>query len=147
MEQSAVPVPDGAAPRLTFSRGRQFLWKTALLAATTLALVPILLYKNELWAQTYLVTLIVVHIAGGVLIVWGNRRHHIAPDVRGLVIRLVGIVCLVALLYITAKGLTGYPVGHWVFWGALFAIWALHTLGLLLLHVRSRREAAVCPFA
>jgi hypothetical protein len=129
----------------TFSRGRQFLWKTILLGATTLALVPILLYKDVLWAQTYLVTLILVHIGGGVLIVVGNRRHHIAPDRRGLIIRLVGIASMVILLYIAAKGL-GTTVGSWVFWGSLFAIWALHTLGLLMLHVRSRREATVCPF-
>lgn len=133
-------------PALTFTRRRQFLWKTTLLAATTLALVPILLYQDVLWAKLYLVTLIVVHIAGVAVIAIGTKRHHIAPDTRGLVSRIAAIVVLTALLYLAAKGLDT-QVSGWVFWGALFAIWALHTLGLLLLHVRTRREAATCPFA
>jgi hypothetical protein len=126
--------------------GRRFMWKTILLTVTTLALVPILLYKDVLWAQIYLWTLVVIHVAGIGLVVYGTKRHHIAPDRRGLVVRIIGLTTLTALLYLAAKGLNT-EVGTWLFWGALFSIWALHTVGLLFLHVRSRREARLCPFA
>lgn len=137
--------PATAAPRLAFQRRGQFWLKSALLLATTLALVPILLWKDVLAAQVYLVALAVVHVAGLAVIAVGVRRHHIAPDRRGLVIRLVGIAFLVALLWVASKGLSN-PVEDVLFWGSLFAIWALHTIGLALLHVRSGREAAACPF-
>jgi hypothetical protein len=131
---------------LSFERRGQFAWKVALLLATTVALIPILLSKNEMAATIYLWVLVVVHVAGLFIIGIGVRRHHIAPDARGLAIRLVGIAVLVALLYLASKGL-GTSVEGLLFWGSLFAIWALHTLGLALLHIRSGREASVCPFA
>jgi len=133
------------APRWVFSRPRQFAWKTALLAATTVSLVPILLWQHVLAAKIYLAALIVVHVVGIGIIAIGVRRHDIAPDRRGLVIRLVGITLLVALLYLASGGVRSTASGL-VFWGALFAIWALHTLGLALLHLKGRREAAACPF-
>lgn len=140
--------PAGTA--LQFTRPRQFWWKTALLALTTVSLVPVLLYKDTLLAEqaavVYVIALVVVHLAGVVVIAIGVRRHQIAPDTRGLVIRLVGIAILVGLLYLAAKGITANAVTDWLFWGTLFAIWALHTLGLALLHLRTRREASVCPF-
>ncbi len=134
-----------AAPAFTFQRRGQFAWKVALLLATTIALVPILLMKNEWAATIYLWALVAVHILGIVVIAIGVKRHHIAPDRRGLVIRLVGIALLIALLYLASKGLRS-DIEGFLFWGSLFAIWALHTLGLALLHVRGRREMAVCPF-
>ena len=143
MEQTAAGT--AGAPRLSFQRRGQFAWKVALLLATTIALVPILLSKNELAATVYLWVLVGVHVAGLFIIGIGVKRHHIAPDTRGLVIRLVGIAILVALLYLASKGLQGSVEGL-LFWGSLFAIWALHTLGLALLHIRSGREASVCPF-
>jgi hypothetical protein len=135
----------GTAPRLSFQRRGQFWLKTTLLLATTLALIPILLWKDVLAAKVYLVALAVVHVAGLAVIAVGVKRHHIAPDRRGLVIRLVGIAFLLALLWVASKGL-GTPTEDILFWGSLFAIWALHTAGLALLHVRSGREASVCPF-
>ena len=57
----------------------------------------------------------------------------------------MGIAFLVGLLYLASKGLQT-SAQDFVFWGSLFAIWALHTLGLALLHVRGARENAVCPF-
>lgn len=132
-------------PRVTFERRGQFAWKVALLAATTIALIPILLMKNAWAAQAYLWILVVIHVAGLFIIGVGVKRHHIAPDARGLVIRLVGIVLLVALLYLASKGLQTSVEGL-LFWGSLFAIWFLHTAGLALLHIRGRRENAVCPF-
>jgi hypothetical protein len=135
----------GAAPRVTFERRGQFAWKVALLAATTVALIPILLMKNAWAAQAYLWILVAVHVAGLFIIGVGVKRHHIAPDTRGLVIRLVGIALLVGLLYLASKGLQSSAEGL-LFWGSLFAIWALHTLGLALLHIRGKRENAVCPF-
>ncbi len=134
-----------AAPRMTFERRRQFAWKTALLLATTVALIPILLLKHAWAAQVYLVILVAVHLVGLAIIAIGVKRTHIAPDRRGLVIRLVGIAFLVALLYVASKGLRT-STEDILFWGSLFAIWALHTVGLALLHVRSGREAAACPF-
>lgn len=150
----AVPGPptvDGttapaSARGLTFERRGQFYWKSALLLATTVALVPILLWRHELAATVYLWFLVAVHVAGLGIIAIGVKRSHLAPDRRGLAIRLVGIAVLVALLYLASKGLEE-PAAGLLFWGSLFAIWALHTLGLALLHVRSGREAAACPFA
>lgn len=132
-------------PKMTFERRGQFAWKVGLLAATTVALVPILLMKNEWAATIYLVALAIVHVAGLVVIVVGTKRHHIAPDTRGLAIRLVAIAILLALLYLASKGLSTSTEGY-VFWGSLFAIWLLHTAGLALLHIRGARENAVCPF-
>ena len=134
-----------SGPRFTFQRRGQFAWKVGLLLATTIALVPILLMKNEWAAQAYLWILVAIHLIGLVIIAVGVKRHHIAPDTRGLVIRLVGIALLIGLLYLASKGLRT-DAASWVFWGSLFAIWALHTLGLALLHIRGRREMAVCPF-
>lgn len=133
------------AQGLRFERRRQFAWKTALLLATTVALVPILLSKHELAAQVYLWVLVAIHVVGLAIIGIGVKRTHIAPDRRGLVIRLVGITFLVALLYVASQGLQT-STESLLFWGSLFAIWALHTLGLALLHIRSGREAAACPF-
>lgn len=135
----------GPGPRLTFQRRGQFAWKVALLLATTVALIPILLMRDAWAAQAYLWILVAIHLVGLVIIGVGVKRHHIAPDTRGLVIRLVGIALLVGLLYLASKGLQS-DAASWVFWGSLFAIWALHTLGLALLHIRGRREMAVCPF-
>jgi hypothetical protein len=133
------------APRVTFERRGQFAWKVALLAATTIALIPILLLKNAWAAQAYLWVLVVVHVAGLFIIGVGVKRHHIAPDARGLAIRLVAILLLVGLLYLASKGLQSSAEGL-LFWGSLFAIWFLHTAGLALLHIRGKRENAVCPF-
>jgi hypothetical protein len=133
-------------PRFTFMRRGQFTWKVLLLAVTTIALAPILVWKHELAATIYLIALVVVHIGGFFVVAIGAKKHHIAPDTRGLVIRVIAIVILMVLLYIVSKGLdTG--TADFVFWGSLFSIWALHTLGLALLHIRGRREMAVCPFA
>ena len=134
-----------SGPRWTFQRRGQFAWKVALLLLTTIALIPILLLKHEWAAQVYLWILVGIHVVGLVIIAIGVKRHHIAPDRRGLVIRLVGIALLIGLLYLASQGLQGNAAG-WIFWGSLFAIWALHTLGLALLHIRGRREMAVCPF-
>jgi len=134
-----------AAPRLTFERRGQFAWKTALLLATTIALIPILLLKHAWAAQVYLIILVGIHVVGLGIIAVGVKRTHIAPDRRGLIIRLVGIAFLIALLYVASKGLRT-STEDLLFWGSLFAIWALHTIGLALLHVRSGREVAACPF-
>ena len=137
--------PSADAPRFTFQRGGQFAWKVGLLLVTTVALIPILLSKNEWAATVYLWALVAVHVVGLLIIGVGVKRHHLAPDRRGLVIRVVGIAILIALLYLASQGLKSSVEG-WLFWGSLFAIWALHTLGLALLHIRGRREMAVCPF-
>lgn len=143
-EPSSTPA-GASGPAIHFVRPRQFWWKTVLLAVTTVALVPILLYQDLKAAGIYLVALAIVHVAGIAVIVVGARRQQIAPDTRGLVIRLIGIACLTLLLWLASKGLDS-EASSIVFWGALFAIWALHTLGLALLHLRSRREQTVCPF-
>lgn len=131
--------------RVTFERRGTFAWKVGLLAATTIALIPILLMKNEWAATVYLWVLVAVHLLGIFVVAVGVKRHHIAPDRRGLVIRLVAIALLVGLLYLASKGLNSSAEG-WVFWGSLFLIWLLHTAGLALLHIRGKRENAVCPF-
>jgi hypothetical protein len=96
-------------------------------------------------ATIYLWVLVVVHVLGLFIIGIGVKRHHIAPDKRGLYSRLAVITVLIALLYLASKGLQSSVEG-WLFWGSLFAIWLLHTLGLALLHIRGKRENALCPF-
>ena len=130
---------------LQFNDRRRFLWKTALLAATTVALIPILLWKNEMAATIYVVILAIIHVGGLFIVAIGVKRHQLAPTTRGLVIRLIGIALLIGLIYLASKGLQDTTIGF-VFWGSLFAIWALHTAGLALLHIRGRSEAAACPF-
>ncbi len=132
-------------PRFHFTDRKRFYWKVALLAATTIALVPILLLKDQGLADLYLWVLVAVHVGGVFIVVIGVKRQQIAPDARGLVIRLVAIALLIGLLYISSLGLRNATL-DWVFWGSLFAIWALHTAGLALLHIRGSREAALCPF-
>ncbi len=131
--------------KMTFERRGQFAWKVALLALTTVALIPILLMKDEVFAKLYLWVLVGIHLVGLLIIGIGVKRTHIAPDKRGLAIRLVGIALLIGLLYLASKGLKTSTEGI-VFWGSLFAIWLLHTAGLALLHIRGARENAVCPF-
>lgn len=142
------PHPDPAAPGASkpwiFENRGRFVWKTTLLAATTIALVPILLSKSAWAATVYLWALVVVHVAGLFIVAIGVSRRDIAPDRRGLYVRLLAIACLVGLLYLASKGLRT-TAQDFLFWGSLFAIWFLHTLGLALLHVKGRREAA-CPF-
>jgi hypothetical protein len=146
--QSRITAADFAAPHPTgafvFEERRRFLWKAALLAATTIALIPILLSKDEWAARVYLIVLVVVHVAGIFIVAVGVRRRDIAPDRRGLAIRLVAIVILVGLLYLASQGLQT-ATQDLLFWGSLFLIWLLHTVGLALLHVKGRREAT-CPF-
>lgn len=129
---------------LVFNHPVRFWWKTALLAVTTLALVPILLYQSELGAQVYLWFLVVVHVVGLGIFAWGVGRHDIAPSTWGFAGRVIGLVVVSVLLYFVSKGLQG-TVGGVLFWGSLFAIWALHTGGLALLHLRGARETT-CPF-
>lgn len=134
-----------AGPRFHFTDRKTFYWKVGLLAATTIGLIPILLWKDEMAATIYLVILAIIHIGGLFVVAIGVKRAQIAPDRRGLVIRLAGIAILIVLLYVVSKGLQN-PALDFVFWGSLFSIWALHTAGLALLHIRGRREASVCPF-
>lgn len=143
---TAHPAIPPASRGWLFYQRRQFALKTILIAVTTVAFIPILLYKAEMAAVIAIALLIIAHVAGAVVIAIGVKRHQIAPDRRGMVIRLVGLVVLVLLIWLAATGLSGHDLSSAVFWSALFAIWALHTIGLALLHLRSRREQSVCPF-
>ncbi|MES2153910.1 MAG: hypothetical protein V4510_02130 [bacterium] len=145
LDQTA-PTTAPPTPAWLFYQRRQFLLKTILIAVTTVAFIPILLYKSEMAAVIAVSLLIVAHIAGGIIIAIGVKRHQIAPDRRGMIIRLAGLTILVLLIWLAASGLKDHDLSSNVFWGALFAIWALHTAGLALLHLRSRREQSVCPF-
>ncbi|MEK6985980.1 MAG: hypothetical protein AABX89_06335 [Candidatus Thermoplasmatota archaeon] len=134
-----------AGPRFQFTDRKTFYWKVGLLAATTVALIPILLWKHEMAATIYLVILAAIHVGGLFIVVKGVKKEQIAPNKRGLIIRIIGIVLLVVLLYLVSKGLQDPALGL-LFWGSLFSIWALHTAGLALVHIRGRNEAAMCPF-
>lgn len=131
------------SPRMEFRHRARFVWKSVLLFVTFLALIPILLYQDVLGAKVYLWFLIVVHVIGLGIFSWGVTRHDIAPTVRGFVGRLVGLIVVAVLLFLASKGLHN-PAGTMIFWGSLFALWAIHTGGLVLLHLRGRSEA--CPF-
>src|SRR5688500_6013549 len=71
--ESQAPLA-GSGKGLVFEDRRRFFWKTGLLAATTIALIPILLSKSEWAAQAYLVALVVVHVAGIFIVAIGVRR-------------------------------------------------------------------------
>ncbi len=139
MEETTPP------PRFEFRKRAQFIWKTFLLLVTFIALIPILLYQHVLGAQVYLWFLIGVHVLGLVIFSVGVTRQDIAPSTRGFVTRLIGLVAVAALLYLASKGLQS-QFGSLLFWGTLFALWAIHSAGLLLLHLRGRDEKN-CPFA
>lgn len=118
------------------------IWKSALLLVTTVALIPIILYQEQIWAHAYVAFLVAVHLLGLVIFLWGIKKQDLLG--RGLWIRLSGLAILTVLLYIASKGIqSGLETG--VFWVSLTAIWLLHTAGLFLLHVRGQRDIA-CPF-
>jgi hypothetical protein len=131
-------------PRIEFRHRAKFWWKTFILAATTIALIPILLWQHELAAAIYLWTLVIIHVVGLGIFIIGVSREDIAPSTGGFVGRFIGLVVTGVLLYVVAKGLQT-PVSGAIFWVSLFAIWAVHTAGLLMLHVRGRSENN-CPF-
>lgn len=117
---------------------RAVVWKSAFLAVTTIALIPILLYQHKLAAGIYVGFLAVVHLGGLVVFLWGVKKEQFQ---RGLWIRVSGLVILTGLLYLASKGLQATDA---IFWLSLGAIWLLHTLGLFLLH--ARKEPLNCPF-
>ncbi len=131
-------------PRFEFRHRARFIWKTSLLLITFVALIPILLYQDVLGAKVYLWFLIIVHVLGLGIFSWGVSRQDIAPSTWGFIGRLIGLVTVSALLFLASKGL-GSEFGSLLFWGSLFSLWAIHTGGLVLLHLRGRREAG-CPF-
>jgi hypothetical protein len=125
---------------VTFAHKQRFAWKSALLAALTLALAPVVLWKHALAAQLYLGLLVAIHVGAlGVFIV-RTRREDIAPSAFGLFWRAVGLAVAVALLTM----LRLVPDSPW-FWPSLAGIWAVHSAGLALLHVRAV-DGATCPF-
>lgn len=111
---------------------------------TFLALIPILLYQNVLGAKVYLWFLGIVHLLGTAVFIIGVRKQDIAPTRKGLWGRIAGLVTIGLLIYLASQGLQS-EFGTALFWWSLFAVWAIHTAGLLLVHLRGRREAS-CPF-
>lgn len=133
-----------ATPKVQFMDRAKFWWKTGILAFTTLAVIPILLYQHILGATFYIGFLLVVHIGGLFIFAYGVKKDQIAPSMRGFWGRMAGLVSLGVLLYLASKGLQA-GFGSTIFWISLFGIWATHTAGLLLLHLRGRNETN-CPF-
>jgi len=140
--EAAIPV--GQAPRFEFRKKAQFAWKVFTLFITFVALIPILLYQDELGARIYLWFLVGVHVLGLVIFTIGVKREDIAPSKWGFYGRLIGLAITVGLLYWASQGLQS-KFGTLAFWWSLFSIWAVHTGGLALLHIRGRNETA-CPF-
>lgn len=144
MATAQVDMPTSGSPgildSLTFAKPKQFAWKTALLAVVTVALAPVVLWRHELAAQVYLGALIAVHLGALVIFARGVHRKDVAPTPFGFFWRVTGLVVMVALL----AGLRLVPDSPW-FWPTLVGIWAVHTTGLSLLHVRAK-EGAGCPF-
>lgn len=140
----APTTPTAKTPRIEFRNRARFWWKTGLLAVTTVALIPILLLQSEVAATIYLWTLVVIHIIGLAVFIIGVSKEDIAPSTWGFVGRLIGLVVVGGLLYLVSKGLQT-DVGSAIFWVSLFLIWAVHTAGLLMLHLRGSGETK-CPF-
>jgi hypothetical protein len=134
------PAPTGWLDSLEFAKPKEFAWKTALLAITTVAIAPVVLWKDALAAQVYLGALVVIHVGALVVFARGVQKKDIAPTPFGLFWRVTGLAVMIALLA-TIKLVPDSP---W-FWPTLGAIWALHTAGLALLHVRAK-DGVGCPF-
>jgi hypothetical protein len=140
MASAELAAPPAWHETVEFAKPRQFAWKIALLAAVTLALAPVLLWKHALAAQLYLGLLVAVHLAALVVFAAGVRRRDLAPSWFGFFWRATGLAVMVALL----MSIRLVPDSPW-FWPSLAGIWGLHTAGLALLHVRAV-EGAGCPF-
>ncbi len=128
-----------------FRHKARFVWKAITLFVTIAAFIPILLYQHELGVTWYLGFLVGVHVLGLIVFGWGVSKQDIAPTAWGLVGRLIGLASVGILLYFVSKGVTDTPVGGTIFWASLFGLWAIHSGGLLLVHVRGR-EGSNCPF-
>ncbi len=148
MEELATQTPSGEGTPtgwFEFRHKARFVWKAITLFITIAAFIPILLYQHELGVKWYLGFLVGVHVLGLIVFGWGVSRQDIAPTTWGLVGRLIGLVSVGVLLYFVSKGVTDTSVGSVVFWASLFGLWAIHSGGLLLVHVRGR-EGSKCPF-
>lgn len=146
VSEAASPV---RLPRLRLMRPKEFTVKATLLLVSTLALIPILLSKDRNAGIIYTWFLIAVHLLAPLFILWGMKKENwraMYGNPRTFWIRILGIVLLVLVLYFAAKGVRD-PTMDGLFWGSLFAIWALHTAALALLHIRGRATASSCPFA
>lgn len=139
---SAGSVEEG--PRFAFRKKAQFAWKVFTLLATFVALIPILYFQTELGAAVYLWFLVIVHVLGLVVFAVGVKKEDIAPSAWGFYGRLIGLAVTAGLLYWVSQGLNS-QFGSVAFWWSLFGIWAIHTAGLALLHIRGRHETT-CPF-
>lgn len=118
------------------------IWKSALLLITTIALIPIILYQEKIWANAYVIFLIVVHAIGLIVFLWGVKARDLLG--KGFAVRIGGLAILTALIYLASKGVQS-SLESSIFWISLAGIWLLHTGGLFLLHVRGQRDLA-CPF-
>ncbi len=145
MRRLVDEAPSPTGPRLEFHSRAKFWWKQGLLLVTFLALIPILLYRHALGANIYLWFLGVVHLIGTAIFIIGVKKEDIAPNKRGLWGRIAGLVTIALLIYLASQGLRPDDFGTAVFWWSLFLVWAIHTAGLLLLHLRGRHEKN-CPF-
>ncbi|MGB1586510.1 MAG: hypothetical protein ACPHID_05635 [Thermoplasmatota archaeon] len=145
MAQQTEATPDG--PRFEFRKKAQFAWKVFTLFITFVALIPVLYFQDALGAQVYLWFLVGVHVIGFIIFGIGVKKEDIAPSKWGFWGRMIGLVTTALLLYWASQILDTDPdaLQTMAFWWTLFAIWAIHTGGLALLHIRGRRETA-CPF-
>lgn len=134
-------------PRFEFRKKAQFAWKVFTLLITFVALIPVLYFQDVLGAQVYLWFLVGVHLIGFVIFGIGVKKEDIAPSKWGFWGRMIGLATTVGLLYWASQhlGTDRDALQTTAFWWTLFTIWAIHTGGLALLHIRGRRETA-CPF-
>ncbi len=133
---------DAEGRRWAIERPKALLWKTVLLAVTTLAFVPVLLSKSAIAGAIYVAALVAVHVIGLVVILAASGKS-LWADKRALLWRLAGIVVLSVLLAIVGKGLTTTTGA--LFWGTLILVWALHTVGALIFHVKGDPRACPIP--
>lgn len=151
LEGGARPLAPPAATRLVTQLAktapstkpeamRPILWKSVALAVATVGFVPILALQHAGAVVVYIVALVVVHLVGLGILLWGRPWAAWAASRHALAWRVLALAVLTFLLMLVGKGLAATGL---VFWTSLTAVWLLHTLGVVVLHLRGR--PATCP--
>ena len=123
--------------RLRLSEPRLFVIKTVSVFALAFALVPLLAMKQELSAQLYAGSLVVLHVFVLGVYFYRVRFRELDPDARSLIARVLALVVVVYLLSAVSAFDQEAPLTTLAL--QMLGISILHMAVLLLLMVRVER--------